>query len=87
MPEDKPTTTEDRIKEVKKTRKHLDILLQGIKTRNDPSRENALTITKIQEAIMWQGMELKRLGAPNPYPESKNPENADVEPTADGLTM
>ena len=32
-------------------------------------------------------MNLKQLGAINPYPESKNPESTRVEPTADGLKL
>ena len=36
---------------------------------------------------MWLGMDLKRLGEENPYPESKNPESDVVHPTADGLKM
>jgi len=47
------------------------------------SRETSLSKTKLQEAKMWLGMELSRLGALNPYPESYNPENDKVEPTAD----
>lgn len=32
-------------------------------------------------------MDLKRIGNPNPYPESYNPESSKVEPTADGLKL
>ena len=32
-------------------------------------------------------MNLKRLGNENPYPQSYNPENTEVEPTADGLKL
>ena len=50
------------------------------------SRERSLTITKLQEAVMWLGMDLKRLGTPNPYPSSKDPSTGTaIEPTADGL--
>jgi len=53
-----------------------------------PSRERSLAITKIQEAIMWLGMDLKAIGeSPNPYPESYNPESPVIEPTADGLKL
>ena len=51
------------------------------------SRERSLAITKLQEAIMWLGMDLKDIGAPNPYPQSYNPESPVVEPTADGLKL
>lgn len=43
---------------------------------------------------MWLGMELKRIndatGAPetaNPYPNSKDPTNTKIDPTADGLKL
>jgi hypothetical protein len=55
------------------------------------SRERSLAITKVEEALMWLGKDLQAQneeGAPgteNPYPESKNPESPDIEPTADGL--
>lgn len=70
----------------KKARKELDTVLQTIKGCS-PSRERSLCITKLQEAIMWLGMDLKRLGAPNPYPQSYNPASPVVEPTADNLTL
>lgn len=70
----------------KEMRKELDASLQKLK-ESIGSRERSLAITKIQEAIMWLGMDLKRLGEENPYPESKNPESNVVHPTADGLKM
>lgn len=76
----------------KSVRVSLDSTLQGVKSLN-PSRERALVITKIQEAIMWMGMDLKRLGeispasSPNPYPNSYNPANAIVDKTADNLKL
>lgn len=69
-----------------------DALIQRVKAL-PPSRERSLTITKLQEAVMWLGMDLKRINeldpvaCPNPYPESKNPENTKIEPTADGLKL
>lgn len=56
------------------------------------SRERSLAITKIQEAIMWLGMDLKAmkdegLGGENPYPQSYNPASPAIEPTADGLKL
>lgn len=50
------------------------------------SRERSLAITKLQEGMMWLGMDLKRLGEANPYPSSKDPSTGStIEPTADGL--
>lgn len=78
---------DQQVKEVKQWRKDLDVTLQQVKLSLPPTREKSITITKLQEAIMWLGMELKRLGEANPYPESYNPASSKVEPTADGLKM
>ncbi len=72
------------IKDTKQLRKDIDEVIQRVKALNQ-SRETSLVITKLQEGVMWLGMNLKRLGANNPYPNSYNPENTVVEPTADGL--
>ena len=69
----------------KQLRKDLDEKIQEVK--NLPaSRERSLAITKLQEAVMWLGMDLKRLNEENPYPNSKDPSTGDkIDPTADGL--
>lgn len=74
------------IRDTKNARVGLDEVLQHIKSF-PPSRERALAITKLQEAIMWLGMDLKRLGAPNPYPHSYDPSSPIVDPTADNLKL
>jgi len=52
------------------------------------SRERSISLTKIQEAIMWLGMDLKDIGeSPNPYPHSYDPTSPVIEPTADGLKL
>ena len=73
-------------KKIKECRVELDNALQNVRNLNS-CRESSIAITKIQEAIMWLGMDLKRMGNPNPYPESYNPESSVVEPTADGLKL
>jgi hypothetical protein len=70
----------------KHLRKDLDKQLQRLKNLT-PSRERSLAITKLQEAIMWLGMDLKRLNETNPYPDSYDPTNTKINPTADGLKM
>jgi hypothetical protein len=82
----KQTPTEQFIIEDKTWRVSLDKILQEIKT-SCKSRERSLTITKLQESIMWLGMDLKELNAPNPYPNSYNPSNTIVDKTADGLKL
>lgn len=49
--------------------------------------QHILSIRDLEACIMRQGLALKHIGTPNPYPESKNPESPVVEPTADGLKM
>lgn len=83
------------IRQTKQLRKDLDEQIQNLRKaqleRN--SRERSLTLTKLQEAVMWLGMDLKAIDeanpgtAPNPYPESKNPDSPRVEPTSEGLKL
>ena len=70
----------------KDLRKNLDEQLQECKKLAN-SREVSLAITKLQEAIMWLGMNLKALGEINPYPNSKNPENTIVDKTSDNIKL
>lgn len=71
----------------KELRQSLDGIIQRVK-KLPTSRERALSITKLQEAVMWLGMDLKRLGEANPYPSSKDPSTGTkIEPTADGLKL
>ena len=80
-------TIEEEIPFDKDMRRQIDDILQMVKAA-PASRERSLAITKLQEAVMWLGMDLKRLGTPNPYPSSKDPSTGLViEPTADGLKM
>lgn len=79
-------TQDEEIVANKQARKDGDVVIQTVKSL-PPSRERALAITKLQEAVMWLGMDLKRLGADNPYPNSRNTENTTIDPTADGLTL
>lgn len=75
------------ISETKQFRVDIDAILQRVKASPLRGREKSIAITKLQEAIMWLGMELKELGTENPYPNSYKPENAIVDPTADGLKL
>jgi len=85
----------------KEWRQRLDLILDDIRCGSDKdyrgirspdypvrsSRERSITITKLQEAIMWLGMDLKAQGTPNPYPNSYNPESPVIDPTSDGLKL
>lgn len=98
------TPVHPHVAESKQFRKDLDDILQRVKhaTRNHvagsdlpfprSSRERSLARTKIEEAIMWLGMDLKSMGEegigePNPYPHSKDPASPIIDKTADGLKL
>ena len=49
--------------------------------------QHILSTRDLESCIMRQGMALKYIGTPNPYPNSKDPTNLVVEPTADGLKL
>lgn len=68
----------------KQLRKDIDEIIQQVREL-DSSRETSIVITKLQEAVMWLGMNLKRLGSINPYPNSRDTSNTIVDPTADNL--
>ena len=73
------------IPKVKQLRKDIDDVIQRVKALDD-CREVSICITKLQEAVMWLGMDLKRIGETNPYPSSKDPSTGTkIEPTADNL--
>lgn len=80
------TGTTCPISEDKSARAALDGIIQLLRAgRKSPER--SISIRKIQEGIMWLGMDLKALNEENPYPESYNPDSKVIEPTADGLKM
>lgn len=93
MIEEKLNESEDpqycSVSATKLYRRELDAVLQKIKAgeARRKSRERSLAITKLQEAIMWLGMDLKAQNEENPYPNSYNPENKIIDPTADGLKL
>ena len=73
------------IPKVKQLRKDIDDVIQRVKSL-DNCREVSICITKLQEAVMWLGMDLKRIGETNPYPSSKDPSTGTkIDPTADNL--
>ena len=73
------------IPKVKQLRKDIDDVIQRVKAI-DGCREVSICITKFQEAVMWLGMDLKRIGDINPYPNSKDPSTGTkIDPTADNL--
>jgi hypothetical protein len=79
-------TRDELIKATKQSRVNLDKELQLLKKLTS-SREVSISITKLQESIMWLGMNLKELNEENPYPHSYNPENTNISATADNLKL
>lgn len=78
---------EEEVVANKRLRQEIDVKIQEVKEL-PCSRERSLCITKLQEAVMWLGMDLKRLGTLNPYPSSKDPSTGTkIEPTTDGLKL
>ena len=78
----------DHVAETKTFRRDLDAVLQRVKTSTRVRRERALAVTKIEEAIMWLGMDLKAQNdGESCYKHGYDPESSAIEPTADGLKM
>lgn len=55
----------EEIASIKELRRDIDAITQRVKAKS-PTRERALALTKLQEATMWLGMDLKRIGEQNP---------------------
>ena len=73
------------IPKIKQLRKDIDDVIQRVK-KLDSCKEVSICVTKLQEAVMWLGMDLKRIGDINPYPNSKDPSTGTkIDPTADNL--
>jgi hypothetical protein len=87
------TPEEHRVRNVKTFRVALDSVIQGMRRleTETASEEVILARQATQNAVMWLGMEMKRLGkilgTPSPYPDGYKPENSIVNPTADGLKL
>lgn len=80
------------VAETKQFRKDLDEVLQRMKDAQRKSRSRSLAITHLEDSILRLGMDLKEmreegLSDENPYPESYNPSNNIIEPTADNLKL
>lgn len=88
VPVEGDSSTDCHVREDKYVRQQIDNLLQFIKTSSRTSRERSLGITKLQEAVMWFGMDLKDIhDGKSIYPESYNPASLKIEPAVDGLKL
>ena len=72
----------DPIAETKLLRKEMQDLYQTLETSARQSRPRSIARTKLEEASMWLGKDLQALGQANPYPNSHDPSNLTVDPTA-----
>lgn len=96
-------TRDEAIIAAKTFRKEADELLQRMKEhkvflalspdfevaeeKQEAITQHTISLWNLESCIMRLGMSLKYIGNPNPYPNSKDPSNTVVEPTADGLKM
>lgn len=78
---------------LKALRRDLDAVLQRIKAMPFTMERDEARV-RATDAVMWLGMDMKRINdanpsaAPDPYPSSKDPSTgAKIEPTADGLVL
>lgn len=84
-------TIESEVSSIKEHRRDIDNQIRRLKLW-PATRERALAITKLQEAQMWLGMDLRRIGEANPglladpYPNSKNPDNAIIDRPAPDIS-
>lgn len=62
-------------------------LPEPINDHGETIAQHTLSIRDLESCIMRQGMALKYVGNPNPYPASYDPASPVVEPTADGLKL
>ena len=75
------------IPKIKQLRKDIDDVIQRVK-KIDSCKEVSICVTKLQEAVMWLGMDLKRINDTNPYPSSKDPSTGTkIDPTTDNLKL
>ena len=75
------------IPKIKQLRKDIDDVIQRVK-KLDSCKEVSICVTKLQEAVMWLGMDLKRINDTNPYPSSKDSSTGTkIDHTADNLKL
>lgn len=81
---------DDVLQRMKAHRDNIAIPGSSLEGCNDPREvvpNHILSIRHVEDAIMRQGMVLKCIGNPNPYPTSYDPSSPTVEPTADNLKL
>lgn len=87
MPATAPAKPEDIIAGIKSLRKNITFETGTLKAL-PKTRETSLALTKLDEARMWLGEELRRIGElfpdllRDPYPTSKDPTVATIDPPA-----
>lgn len=89
MKEHRTTLLRERAHEGRPASQQVDIRPHGelFADASEVIAQHTLSIRDLESAIMRQGMALKYIGNPDPYPQSKNPDSPVVEPTADDLKL
>lgn len=71
-----------RIVWLKDFRVRIDALIEEMRIAKG-SAEETLSFRALQQAKHWLGEALREVGAQTPYPNSMDPSNTKVDPTAD----
>lgn len=76
---------------LQRMKRHKELLIQSDATemqdKSETIAQHIISFRDLENVIMRQGLVLKHIGNPDPYPESRNPDSPVVEPTADGLKL
>ena len=68
---------------IKVIRKRIDLIINKIDSLLSNSRVKSLSITSLETAFMWLGLELGAIGSPNPYPKSMDKSSPVIEKATD----
>lgn len=68
--------------ETKSHRLALQVMVEALNNSPRKSRSRSLAITKLEEASMWLGKDLQELREADPYPNSRDPSNPVIDPSA-----
>jgi hypothetical protein len=70
------------VAETKAARLVIRGMVEDLSASQRKSRSRSLAVTKLEEASMWLGKDLQELNEPNPYPNSHDPGNPAIDPSA-----
>lgn len=70
------------VAEIKQFRLTIAEMVSRLNGAARKSRSRSLALTKLEEASMWLGKDLQELNEADPYPNSRNPSNLTIDPSA-----